>query len=165
MQTGRLFGEGETFNVVRHVQTFNRLARLTLQTIQKNGWELLSHPSYSPDLAPSDYHLFGPLKYHLRGHYYDTDEAVQEAVRSCLRGAGTDFYRRGIFKILTEVHRSGWRFSRKVITNSQILLTFIFVCIPSFHRKVNELVTFATSAYMCLKHSALKKYLDPRRVN
>jgi hypothetical protein len=49
---------------------------------------------------PSDYHLFGHLKDHLRGHHYETDEAVQEAVRSRLRGAGTDFYRRSIFKIL-----------------------------------------------------------------
>jgi hypothetical protein len=49
---------------------------------------------------PSDYHLFGPLKDYLRGHHYETDEAVQEVVRSWLRGAGTDIYRRGIFKIL-----------------------------------------------------------------
>jgi hypothetical protein len=40
------------------------------------------------------------LKENLRGHHYDTDEAVQEAVGSWLRGAGTDFYSRGIFKIL-----------------------------------------------------------------
>jgi hypothetical protein len=39
------------------------------------------------------------LKDQLRGHHYETDEAVQEAVRSWLRGAGTDFYRTGIFKI------------------------------------------------------------------
>jgi hypothetical protein len=63
-------------------------------------WELLSCPPYSPDLASSAYHLVGPLKDHLRGHHYETDEAVQEAVRSWLRGAGTDFYSRGIFKIL-----------------------------------------------------------------
>jgi hypothetical protein len=29
-----------------------RIARLTLQTIRKNGWELVSHPPYSPNLAP-----------------------------------------------------------------------------------------------------------------
>jgi hypothetical protein len=51
-------------------------------------------------LTPTDYHLFGPLKNHLRGHHYETDEAVQEAVRSWLRGAGADWYGRGIFKIL-----------------------------------------------------------------
>jgi hypothetical protein len=65
-----------------------------------NGWDLLSHLPYSPDLAPSDYHLSGLLKDHLRGHHYETDEAVQEAVRSSLLGAGTDFYCRGIFQIL-----------------------------------------------------------------
>jgi hypothetical protein len=56
------------------------------------------HPT--PNFAPSDYHLFGPLKDHLRDYHYETDEAVQEAVRSWLRGAGTDFCRRNIFKIL-----------------------------------------------------------------
>jgi histone-lysine N-methyltransferase SETMAR len=65
-----------------------------------NGWELLSHPPYSPHLAHSDSHLFGPLKDHLRSHHYETDDAVQEAVQTWFRGAGTDFYRRGIFKIL-----------------------------------------------------------------
>jgi hypothetical protein len=122
MYTGLHFLEKwETIYAARYVQTLNKLrralrekrpkkktvilqhdnarphtARLTLQIIQKNGRKLLSHPPYSPDLAPSDYHLFGPLK----GHHYDTDEAVQEAVQSWLRGAGTDFYRRGMFKIL-----------------------------------------------------------------
>jgi hypothetical protein len=63
----------------------------------KTGWELLSHPPHSPDLAPSDYHLFGLLKDNVRGHHYENDEAVQEAVRSWLRGAGTNFNCRGIF--------------------------------------------------------------------
>jgi hypothetical protein len=47
---------------------------------------------------PSDYHMFGLLKDHLRIHHYETDEAVHEAVRSWLRGAGTDFYSRDILR-------------------------------------------------------------------
>jgi len=31
------------------------------------GYELLPHPPYSPDLAPSDFYLFPLLKEHLRG--------------------------------------------------------------------------------------------------
>ena len=59
------------------------------------GWEVLPHPSYSTDLAPSDYHLFGFVKDQLRGQRYETTEAIQKAVRQCLRMAGTEFYCRG----------------------------------------------------------------------
>jgi transposase len=33
-----------------------------------------------PTAPPSDYHLSGPLKDHLRGHHYETEEAVHEVV-------------------------------------------------------------------------------------
>ncbi|KAM7308721.1 histone-lysine N-methyltransferase SETMAR [Ixodes scapularis] len=35
-------------------------AALTVQTINELSWELLPHPPYSPEVAPSDFHLFGP---------------------------------------------------------------------------------------------------------
>ena len=62
-------------------------------------WEVLPHPSNSPDLAHSDYHLFGFVKDQPRGQRYETTETIQKAVRHCLRMAGTEFYRRGIFKL------------------------------------------------------------------
>ena len=43
-------------------------------------WEVWCHPPYSPDLAPCDYHLFGPLKQDLGGQRFATDDEVQEAV-------------------------------------------------------------------------------------
>jgi hypothetical protein len=36
------------------------------ETIAKIEWTDLFHRAQSPDLAPSDYHLFGPVKYALR---------------------------------------------------------------------------------------------------
>ena len=33
-------------------------AKITQEKIKQLGWELLLHPPYSPDLAPSDYHHF-----------------------------------------------------------------------------------------------------------
>ncbi|GFY01667.1 e3 UFM1-protein ligase 1 [Trichonephila clavipes] len=30
--------------------------------VERFGWEMMSHPPYSPDLAPSDFHLFPELK-------------------------------------------------------------------------------------------------------
>jgi len=115
---------GQTITAARYVQTLHKLrfalrdkhpgrniiivhdnacphtAHLTSEAIAKMGWEVLPHPSYSPDLAPSDYHLFGFVKDQLRGHHYkESTEAIQKAVRQCLRMAGTEFYRRGIFKL------------------------------------------------------------------
>jgi len=42
-------------------------AHITINTIRQLNWEVLEHPAFSPDLAPSDFHLFGPLKNALRG--------------------------------------------------------------------------------------------------
>ena len=53
-------------------------AKLTLETIKKEGWEILPHPPYSPDLAPSDFFLFGPLKETLRGVKFNSNEEVKE---------------------------------------------------------------------------------------
>jgi histone-lysine N-methyltransferase SETMAR len=37
-------------------------ARATQERIQELQWELLEHAPYIPDLVPSDFHVFGPLK-------------------------------------------------------------------------------------------------------
>lgn len=35
------------------------------------GWDILNHPAYSTDLAPSDFHLFTFLKTHIAGKFYE----------------------------------------------------------------------------------------------
>ncbi|GFV44298.1 histone-lysine N-methyltransferase SETMAR [Trichonephila clavipes] len=35
---------------------------VTRQKLWELGWEVLMHPPYSPDLTPSDYHLFPALQ-------------------------------------------------------------------------------------------------------
>ncbi|GFW93005.1 histone-lysine N-methyltransferase SETMAR [Trichonephila clavipes] len=41
-------------------------ANRTTALVERFGWEMVSHPPYSPDLAPSDFHLFPELKKTLR---------------------------------------------------------------------------------------------------
>jgi histone-lysine N-methyltransferase SETMAR len=63
-------------------------------------WDLLPHPPYSPDIAPSDYHLFRSLKNFLRGRCFTKDEEVQNAVGQFFASKlGTDFFKRGIKKL------------------------------------------------------------------
>jgi hypothetical protein len=60
------------------------------------NWEVLDHPPYSPDLAPSDFYLFGPLKKHLDGRRFATNSEVQQAVMSWFQALDTDFFYAGI---------------------------------------------------------------------
>ena len=41
------------------------------------GVELLPHPAYSPDLAPSDYHLFRTIDHFLRARNFENIEVVE----------------------------------------------------------------------------------------
>ena len=57
--------------------------RAALEKIGSAGFELVKHPPYSPDLAPSDYCLFNELKRHLRGTHFESAAALEETVRNC----------------------------------------------------------------------------------
>jgi hypothetical protein len=52
---------------------------------QLSEFEVVKHPPYSPDLAPSDFHLFGPMKEQLRGQKFADDNEVMEALQSWLK--------------------------------------------------------------------------------
>jgi len=41
------------------------LAHQTVEKIEDLGWKLLQHLSYSPDLAPNNFYLFGPQSNYL----------------------------------------------------------------------------------------------------
>ena len=50
---------------------------VTRKKLLELGWGVMPHPPYSPDLAPSDYHLFRSLQNHLNGITFDSNEAVK----------------------------------------------------------------------------------------
>jgi len=56
------------------------------------GLEVLPHPPYSPDLATSDYLLFGPMKKMLGGQKFASDMEVQWAVCQWLAQQPTSFF-------------------------------------------------------------------------
>jgi len=67
--------------IILHDNARPHTACLTSEAIAKVGWEVLPHSSYSPDLAPCDYHLFGFVKDQLRGQRYEKKETIQKALR------------------------------------------------------------------------------------
>jgi histone-lysine N-methyltransferase SETMAR len=53
---------------------------ITHQKLADLHFEILKHPAYSPDLAPSDYYLFPNLKERLKGRKFSsTEEATLAA--------------------------------------------------------------------------------------
>ena len=68
--------------------------------LQRFRWEVWKHPSYSPDLAPCDYHIFGKPIDHMGGKRFSNDEEVKTAVLKWHHGQEADFYRHGIERLV-----------------------------------------------------------------
>ena len=71
-------------------------SKVAMQSVRDCGFELLPHPPYSPDLAPSDFFLFSKLKKELRGQRYDDDDELMLAVEGFCKGHDSAFYRDGL---------------------------------------------------------------------
>ena len=87
-KTSRKFHQGVFFlqdNAPPHraLATQKKLAYL--------GHQCLDHPLYSPNLAPSDYHLFPGLKIKLKGRHFSSDAKVNAATEACLDGQPSEF--------------------------------------------------------------------------
>jgi len=80
--------------VLLHDNARPHIAAHTVETLQKLMFVVLAHPLYSPDLAPSDCHLFGPLKVALTF-------IVRRLISSSCPGYGV--YIRQVFKLLRVV--------------------------------------------------------------
>jgi histone-lysine N-methyltransferase SETMAR len=55
-------------------------ARSAVATIQDLSFECLSHPPYLPNLAHSDFCVFGPLKEAMGGKSFRSNEEMQQVV-------------------------------------------------------------------------------------
>ena len=63
---------------------------VAMAAVERNGYELIPHPAYSPDLAPSDFFLFPNLEKDIRGLLLRSDEEVVTTVEEWING--NDFF-------------------------------------------------------------------------
>jgi len=66
------------------------------------GFHCIEHPPCSPDLAPSDYHLFPGLKKQLKGRHFSSEAEVIAAAETWLEGQLSE-----IFECLAKVRAMG----------------------------------------------------------
>ncbi|GFO30302.1 histone-lysine N-methyltransferase SETMAR [Plakobranchus ocellatus] len=97
--------KGESINADRYCETLDRLrhakdldscvaelsfnttmqpphtAKRTKEWLERYKWDIIPHPAHSPDFAPSDFHLFGPIKRHLEGKKFEDEDQLIGEVR------------------------------------------------------------------------------------
>ena len=56
------------------------------------NWEIFDHPPYSPDLAPSEYHLFTKAKVCLATQRFHTNEELTDGVNNWLHNLAVPFF-------------------------------------------------------------------------
>jgi len=71
----------------------------TRRKLLELGWEVMQHPPYSPDLAPSDYHLFRSLQNSLNGKTFTNDDDLKSHLVQFFADKDQKFYERGIMKL------------------------------------------------------------------
>jgi len=96
---GKTLWEGHQRGVV--LQN-NDPAHRALATHRKRaylGFQCLDYPPYSPNLAPSDYHLISGPKKQLKGRHFSSDVEVSAAAETWLNGQSSEFSLRGLQKL------------------------------------------------------------------
>ena len=66
--------------------------KVAMDAVERNGYELIPHPAYSPNLAPSDFFLFPNLKKDICGFHFWSDKEVVMAVEELVNGKDPDFF-------------------------------------------------------------------------
>ena len=79
------------------------------------GYEILPHPPYFPDLAPSDFHLFPAMKLFLKGKRFPDDAALISEVMTWLEDQPGVFQKwcPELHQTMGKMHNSAWFLCRE----------------------------------------------------
>ena len=78
--------------MLQHDNAAPHKANIVKEYLSENKVKILSHPSYSPDLAPCDFFLFPKIKKELGGRSFSSIENLSRAVQAITIGITNDEY-------------------------------------------------------------------------
>jgi len=90
------FKEKQDRIYILHDNARTHVAKSTREKLLQLGWITIPHSPYSPDLAPTDYHLFRSLSHYLSEKKFDDENDLKTALTTFFDQKSLDFYERGI---------------------------------------------------------------------
>ena len=105
--------------LVLHDNARQHIAIAIKDAILELGWEPLPQPTYSPDLAPSDYYLFRSLQHFMSQQSFMNDEVVRKSIDFFLSSKKESFFCKGIHK-LKKISKSGSKSSIPTVITLKI---------------------------------------------
>ncbi|GFN98065.1 histone-lysine N-methyltransferase SETMAR [Plakobranchus ocellatus] len=88
--------------VLQHDNATPHTAKRTKEWLERYRWDIIPHPAHSPDLAPSHFHLFGPLKRHLGGKKFEDEDELIGEVRDWFSKLDANFFSQGTYSLLPQ---------------------------------------------------------------
>jgi hypothetical protein len=89
------------------------------EAITKMEWAILPYFAYSPELALSDYHLFGPVNYALCECHFADDNKLKQSFRDVLQSQCREFTTL-VYKVLLNNDKSVFKMMQTLWKNSHI---------------------------------------------
>ena len=82
--------------IFQHDNSRPHVARSVKDTLEALRWEVLPHPPYSPDVAPSDFHLFRSMQSALSEQKFTSYREIENWLDNWIASKDTDCFLRGI---------------------------------------------------------------------
>lgn len=82
--------------ILLHDNVRPHVAKLVQKYLERVNWEILPHPPYSPDIAPSDFHLFRSMQSALSGERFTSYEDIEKWLNEWIESKEPNFFLRGI---------------------------------------------------------------------
>lgn len=85
--------------IFHHDNARPHVSRPVQNYLENSGWEVLPHPPYSPDIAPSDYYLFRSMQNALTGIRFTSEQGIKNWLDSFFTTKPEKFFWDGIHKL------------------------------------------------------------------
>ena len=87
--------------ILLHDNARPHVSKAVIDVLKELKWDILPHPPYSPDIAPSDYHLFQSMAHALLEQRFKNHGDVKKWLDEWISLKSPNFYYDGIHKLLT----------------------------------------------------------------